>query len=244
MISKENFTLCSLLLKTRKEYNVNLELLLNEMDKAPQNSVIVASEVCLTGFDYEHFEAAAAFTLVALPQILEASTNKIIIFTVIEKIEGKFYNSAYALYNQKVIHKQSKHHLFLLGDEQKYFSRGDENEIIVFEIDGIKFAILICFELRFKTLWKKLEGADIIAIPAQWGKPRAEHFQILTKALAIMNECYIVASDANNDDTTALSGVISPFAKVSLNSGLKALYLPYKANEIKKMRRYLNIGIE
>ena len=243
MTSKNSYTLVPLLLETSSHYEKNLSCFIAEIEKAPDFSIIVAPEVCLTGFDYKDFEEAASFGKRALEELLQFSTNKIITFTMIEKVENRFYNYAYVLYKNKIIHKQAKYKLFQFGGEGKYFSEGREEDIKIFEIDGIKFALLICFELRFKELWLQLEGADIILVPAQWGKIRSEHFQTLTNALALLNECYVVASDANNSDTTALSGVIDPFGQEVRNSGLKAIYEPYRPEQIKKMRRYLDIGI-
>jgi len=244
MTSKQTFTLCSLLLETLPNYEENLNNLITEIKKAPSSSIIVAPEVCLTGFDYENFESAATFSKQALGELLKLSSDKIITLTIIEKEKDEFFNNAYVLYKNRVVHKQAKHHLFKFGGEGEYFTEGSEEEILSFEIDGIKFALLICFELRFKKLWQKLEGVDVFMILAQWGKLRSEHFQTLTKALAIMNECYVIASDANNSDTTALSGIIDPFGEEVRNSGLRAIYKPYESSKIKKMRRYLDIGIK
>jgi len=248
MTSKKQFTLVSLLLETLPNYEENLHNLITEINNSPNHSIIVAPEVCLTGFDYENFEEAACFSTEALKTLLQLSSDKIITLTIIEKeiiaSQECFYNYAYVLYKNRVVHKQAKHHLFKFGGEAKYFSEGKEEDIKCFSIDGIKFALLVCFELRFKKLWQKVEGADVILLPAQWGKIRSEHFQTLTNALALMNECYVVASDADNRDTTALSGVIDPFGQEVRNSGLKAIYEPFEPTKIKKMRRYLDIGIK
>lgn len=248
MTSKKQFSLVSLLLETLPSYEENLHNLTTEIENSPSHSIIVAPEVCLTGFDYEHFEDAAHFSKEALETLLKLSSDKIITLTMIEKeivdSQERFYNYAYVLYKNRVVHKQAKHHLFKLGGEAKYFSEGREEDIKCFNIDGIKFALLICFELRFKKLWQKVEGADVILVPAQWGKIRSDHFKTLSNALAVMNECYVVVSDADNSDTTALSGVVDPFGQEVRNSGLKAIYEPFELMQIKKMRRYLDIGIE
>ena len=103
--------------------------------------------------------------------------------------------------------------------------------------------ILICFELRFKHFWKQLEGSDIIAIPSRWGKLRTQNFISLTNALAIVNQCYIVASDSSNEDFTAQSGIITPFGEETRNNSLKLLSQAFELSEIKKMRRYMDVGI-
>ena len=127
--------------------------------------------------------------------------------------------------------------------KHEHFTTGDEANIAPFVFERIKIGILICFELRFKSLWQQLEGCDIIAVPAQWGKLRAEHFVTLTNALGVINQCYIVASDAANDDTSGMSGIITPFGGEIRNSGAEVLASHYEARTVESMRRYLNVGI-
>jgi predicted amidohydrolase len=103
---------------------------------------------------------------------------------------------------------------------------------------------MICFELRFIELWKKLQGADIICIPSMWGEPRKEHFETLTKALAITNQCYVIASNSSNVDMASSSGIINPFGKYIRDDSANILIDTYDQNEIKKMRRYMNIGLK
>ncbi len=83
-----------------------------------------------------------------------------------------------------------------MGDEDKHLLAGDESEIKPFEIDGVKYGVLICFELRYKELWKKLEGCDVILLPSQWGEPRKRHLEILSQALAIMNQCFVLVANS------------------------------------------------
>jgi len=237
--------LCTLRFNTEDStYEENLRTLHSLIDEAPDSAIIVAPEVCLTNFDYDHFDEAADFTEIALPSLLQKSEIKTIILTVIERRSDGIYNVAKILHKGRVIHEQAKAYLFKFGGEHDYFAEGSSDEIVLFEIDGIKMGIMICFELRFKTLWKKLEGADIIAIPSQWGKLRTQHFLSLTNALAIMNQCYVLASDTSNSDMTGMSGIISPFGEDVRNVEKACLNGLYSEKEIIKMRRYLDVGIE
>ena len=225
-------------------YQDNLTTLTKLIKDTPEDSIILAPEVCLTGFDYDNFEDAANFSLIAMPKLLELSKTRIISLTMIEKDEkGDIYNHAKVLHNEKVLHVQSKNRLFKLGNEDKFFKEGEDEHLSVFEVDGIKFGLLICFELRFKNYWIDLEGADIILVPARWGKIRSENFKVLTQSLAIINQCYVMASDASNDDCTSMSGIITPFGKDQRNGNNLCLKEPYDAKEIKRMRRYLAVGI-
>jgi len=47
-------TLCSLLFRTTSNYSDNLTTLLKLINEADENSLIVAPEVCLTGYDYAY----------------------------------------------------------------------------------------------------------------------------------------------------------------------------------------------
>lgn len=238
-----SFKLISLLCKTEDSYEYNLQELLKHIKKSPDKSLIVAPEVCLTGFDYANLESTCAFALRATTKIEEISKNKIIILTMLEKRDDKVYNMAKVFYDGRVIYERAKARLFRIGDEHKFMEEGSDEEFKIIEVLGMKIAILICFELRFKELWKKAEGADIIAVPSWWGKPRTEHFQIFTQTLAVMNQCYVVASDSLNEECTQKSSIISPRGEVLFNEDRVSLEVLYKQKEIDVMRRYIDVGI-
>lgn len=185
-----------------------------------------------------------AFTSYATEEIKKISKNKIIILTILERRDDGVYNFAKIFHNCEVVYEQAKAKLFKFGDEHKYMTAAQEEDINIVEVDGIKIGILICFEMRFKSLWQRVEGADIIAVPAWWGKPRAENFKTLTQALAVINQCYVVASDSLNEDCTAMSGIITPFGVVNRNGNKPCLEVEYNEKEIRKMRKYMDVGIE
>jgi len=237
-------SLCTLQFSTSPNYEDNLHTLNKLIKQTPENSIVLAPEVCLTGFDYDNFEEAASFSQKAIEELLQLSQMRVLVLSVIEKQDNnKFYNIAKVLHKGKIVHEQCKNKLFKLGDEDKYFTQGPIEHLSLFEIDGVKLGLLICFELRFKNYWQDLEGADIILIPSRWGKLRSENFEVLTQALAVMNQCYVLASDASNEDCTAMSGIISPFGQTERNRNESCLIKPYDKQEIRRMRRYLNVGI-
>ena len=244
MTTSKTRPIISLCFETDVDFEKNLDRLITLIDEAPEDAIIVAPEVALSGFAYERFEEAAVFTEHALEKLSHHLEHRLLIFTAITKEGESFYNIAYAIHNGTILHTQAKAKLFALGNEHNYFSAGEEGAIAPFEFDGIKIGILICFELRFKTLWQQQEGCDIIAVPAQWGKLRSEHFVTLTNALALMNQCYVIASDAANEDTSAMSGIITPFGGEIRNSGSESLTSHYESRTVESMRRYLNVGIQ
>jgi len=236
--------LCSLKFRTQgRTYEENLDTLLALIDETPANAVVLAPEVCLSNFDYEAFDRAADFSLHADARLCEKSRGRTVILTMIIRKEEGAFNVARVYHDGSLVHEQPKAKLFALGEEDRWFTAGDTDGITLFEAGGIRMGILICFELRFTALWERLRGAEIIFVPAQWGRLRASHYDILGKALAVANQCYVVQSDTDNEDTTGQCGIVTPFGECVRNEAQGALVQPFDPMEVKKMRRYLDTGI-
>jgi deaminated glutathione amidase len=115
---------------------------------------------------------------------------------------GKFYNTS-VLINRDggIVARYRKIHLFdvnLSNGEKHYESErimpGDD--IVTAEIDGITFGLTICYDLRFPELYRllTLRGAQIIMVPAGFTLHTGrDHWEVLLRARAIENLCYIVA---------------------------------------------------
>lgn len=239
MSTKTNLPVITLQLKNHKKYKKNLAKLLNYLDRYKSRSLIVAPEVCLSDYDFEHIDEAVLFGEIALQKLLEKVNKQILVLTLLCKDGADYTNDAVVIHKGKVVHRQSKHKLFLLGDEHKYLNVGSESNIKLFEIDGVKYGLLICFELRFKKLWKRLEGADVIMVPSQWGIARKRHLEVLSGALAIMNQCYVIVSNSSKEDMASSSGIFSPSGGVVMDDMMEAIEGEIDFSLIKKMRRYL-----
>ena len=236
--------LISLQLKTSTNFHQNLSKLIKKIEKAPSDSIILAPELFLTGYSYDRLDEASILTQKAINVLKFLSHKKIIAITMTTKADNKYFNTLYIFNNGSIVHTQSKVELFVLDDERKYFSKGNIEDIQIVNINGIKIATLICFELRFIDLINRVQGADIILVPAMWGVLRKENYETLTQALAVTNQCYVIASDSANKNMAKSSAIISPFGKVIKDDNSKVISSLYDKKEIKKMRRYLNVGIK
>jgi len=236
--------LVALQFKTTSNFENNLSKLIALIEQTPIGSYIVAPELILSGYAYNRLDEAANITNKAKKILLDLSSNKTITITMTTKKDNQYFNTLYIFHKNKIAHTQSKVKLFLLGDEDKYFTSGNLEDIKIVEIDGLKVASLICFELRFIDIWKQIQGADIIFIPAMWGKIRKENFETLTQAIAVINQCFVCASGSSNDDMASSSGVISPFGETFRDDNLEIISQKINLQEIKKMRKYMNIGLK
>ena len=118
-------------------------------------------------------------------------------------LEGKFYNTS-VLINREgaIVATYRKIHLFDVelanGDKHAESERivaGDQ--LVTVEIDGITFGLAICYDLRFPELFRalKLRGAQILLLPASFTLHTGrDHWEILVRARAIENQCYVVAA--------------------------------------------------
>ncbi|MDQ7085082.1 MAG: carbon-nitrogen hydrolase family protein [Sulfurovum sp.] len=231
----------SLQLSTTSKYQDNLTSLLSYLHTYEEKHIIIAPEVCLTGFDYAQMETSAKFSSKALKTLQKVINEQILILTLILKEGESFINQAVVIHKHKIIHTQEKVKLFKLADEDLYFSAGKQQGIKPFEIEGISYAILICFELRFKELWKQIEGVDVIFIPARWGKLRKNHLEILSSALAVMNQCYVVVSNTCDEDMASSSAIISPSGVSTRDDSKHVIESTIECSQIRKMRRYIRL---
>ena len=229
----------TLQLPSHKRYQENLDTLLFHLKEHQDKHIVVAPEVFLTALDYEHMATAAKFSANALKTLKKEVDEQIVVLTLILEEGDNFVNQAVVIHKHKIIHRQEKVKLFKLGDEDLYFQAGKKKKIKPFEIDGVKYAILICFELRFKELWEQVEGADVVIIPSRWGKLRKTHMEVLSRALAVMNQCYVIVSNSSDADMASSSSIISPTGEVTMNDALEAVEGSIDFREIKKMRRYI-----
>ena len=238
---KGDFLVATFQNKTLDTYEKNLHTLLDYVQNTQAN-LILAPELALTNFDYDHFEEAAAFYEQALKELLVVVETKIVVLTMTVKEGNDFFNRAVVIHNHQVVHQQDKYKLFKLGNEEKYFKAGEEERIVKFEINGVSYAILICFELRFKTLWKRIEGAEVVLIPARWGKSRTEHLKVLSQALAIMNQSFVVVSNAADEDMALASAIISPWGEVYLDEASAVIEKRIELKEVKRVRRLITLS--
>jgi len=226
-------------LPSQKRYQSNLDTLLEAIRRYQDKDLIVAPEVFLTAYDYEHLSTAAKFSAKALKLLKQEIGEQILVFTLLIEEKGLFYNQAVVIHKHRIVHRQEKVKLFKLGDEDIYLAPGRKKRIKPFEIEGVKYAILICFELRFKSLWEQIEGADVVFVPARWGLPRKRHLEILSQALAVMNQCYVLVANSSDPDMASSSAIISPNGDVVMDDRTEAIEGRVDFREIKKIRRYI-----
>jgi predicted amidohydrolase len=99
------------------------------------------------------------------------------------------------------------------------------NEIVYADIDGHRFGLTICYDLRFPELFRSLAlmGCEAIFLPAAFTlQTGRDHWEILIRARAIENSCYMLASGLvgkheSGGDTYGHSMIVDPWGTVVSN---------------------------
>jgi predicted amidohydrolase len=95
-------------------------------------------------------------------------------------------------------------------------------ETVVSDIAGVPTGLSICYDLRFPELYRRLaiDGAKVIVVPAAFMMHTGrDHWEVLLRARAIENQCYVVAAGQIGDHEPARtcfgrSMIIDPWGTV------------------------------
>jgi predicted amidohydrolase len=83
--------------------------------------------------------------------------------------------------------------------ESDWVEAGDLAEPQTFELDGLRFGLMTCYDLRFPEVGRLLvdAGADVFLVPAEWvrGPLKEHHWRTLLHARAIENTVFVAAAD-------------------------------------------------
>jgi predicted amidohydrolase len=68
---------------------------------------------------------------------------------------------------------------------------------VVVDVDGVRVGLSICYDLRFPELYRRLaiDGAHLLLVPAAFMLHTGrDHWEVLLRARAIENQCYVAAA--------------------------------------------------
>jgi predicted amidohydrolase len=77
------------------------------------------------------------------------------------------------------------------------------SETVTVDVEGVPVGLSICYDLRFPELYRRLAvtgGARVIVVPAAFTTHTGrDHWEVLLRARAIENQCYVVAAGQIGD---------------------------------------------
>ena len=157
----------------------------------------VLPEMWSSGYDYKHLSQLAEETPRVRAALREFSARHgmVIVGSLPEKSDGKIYNTAYIIDRGGDLASYRKLHLFSTMGEDRFLAAGDQLQVVPTSVG--RLGVAICYDLRFPEFFRKLalEGAEILCIPAEWPKPRQDHWRTLLRARAIENQFFVAAAN-------------------------------------------------
>ena len=129
-----------------------------------------------------------------------------------------------------IVHPDGSHspiyekvHPFGFTEEPEHYAAGDR--VVIERVGPFRVAPSVCYDLRFPELHRLsvVAGAEILAIGANWPRPRAAHWRALVIARAIENQAFVIATNRTGSDPTfdygGASLIVDPEGRILAEAG-------------------------
>jgi omega-amidase len=184
-----------------------------------QTDIVILPELFNTGFSMNPEtlgEAPGEETYVWMKEI-SLKGNFGICGSYIVREKDRFHNRLYFVSPEGQVWHYDKRHLFTMGEENRFLSRGTQQ--VAFSFRGVRIRPLICYDLRFPVWSRSGKEIDLIICSANWPVARKEVWNILTRARAIENQCYVagvnrIGTDGNQIKYCGDSRIVNPYGEV------------------------------
>ncbi len=223
--------LCANILKKRMEISLlqtniswnspqqNLKRATEMIEQAGKADLYVLPEMFTTGFatQPEGIADSTGEGLQWMKQMARQTDAAIVGSIATDLGGGKYANRMYFVKPDGSVIHYDKHHLFSFGGENLYYTAGQKRMIV--EWRGVKFLLMVCYDLRFPLWNRNREEYDCALYVANWPTSRLEAWKTLLKARAIENQCYVCGVNrVGNDSACDYSGgtmFIDPYGRVA-----------------------------
>jgi len=203
------------------EVEANLETI-ERLGSGVDADLWVLPELCLSGYELadpvqaEAVSQVAAASDPALARLIRLARthSATLVGGFVERAGQCLYNAAFVLTPAGVAGTYRKVHLF--GDEPRLFTPGDLG-FPVFELDGWRLGVLVCFDWMFPEAARTLAlaGADVLAHPSNLVLPWAQQAM---QVRALENGVYVLTANRVGSDRaltfTGRSQAVDPRGRV------------------------------
>jgi omega-amidase len=198
--------------------------LLNKAKREHDPDIVVLPETWNVGFFPENVAELAddekgSFSASLISEWANKNQVNVVAGSIAVVEEGVVKNRAFVFNRSgETVASYDKIHLFSPGKEDHFFEHGTKR--VTFELDGITCGLIICYDLRFPELTRRLalDGAQVLFVPSEWPYPRVAHWQVLSRARAIENQIFVVTCNgvgtAGELRFCGHSSIIDPFGEV------------------------------
>ena len=175
------------------------------MADAPDGDLYVLPEMWSTGFATQPEGIACPESdndaLGWMQQTAQARQCAISGSLAIRADDGSYRNRHYFVNGRAgETYYYDKHHLFSYGSENQFYTSGQQHTIVNYM--GFRLLLQTCYDLRFPCWSRYADGReyDAIICVANWPSSRQSAWQLLLRARAIENQCYMIGVNRVGDD--------------------------------------------
>lgn len=187
------------------------------LGSAPESDLFIFPEMFTTGFTMEP-EKTAGKAKLALEWLKRQAEifDAAVCATVPCDYDGGFYNRCVFIKPNGETSIYDKRHLFTYSGEDERYTHGHDR--VVVEWRGVRFLLQVCYDLRFPVFSRNRKDYDVALYLANWPESRRAVWDILLKARAIENQCYVAGVNRVGDDPMCHynggTAIISPYGTV------------------------------
>lgn len=197
------------------------------IENCGKSDLLVLPEMFATGFCMNPSEIAEPQNGETAEWMLQIAKkhDAAVAGSVATVVNGKYFNRLYFAKPDGELAYYDKRHLFTYGGEDKQYSQGEDRVIVDFR--GARILLQVCYDLRF-PVWSRNRGDyDIAIYVASWPVGRIKVWDLLLRARAVENQCYVVGTNRVGTDPicvyTGSSAIIHPYGHPIAKCALDAV---------------------
>lgn len=208
-----------------EDKKANMQMLQHKIESIKERTeVVILPEMFTTGFSMKNELLAEKMDGETIQWMRKIASAKKIILTgsiIIEQKEQYFNRLIWMLPNGEYGY-YDKRHLFAYGKEDEHYTAGDKK--LIASVKGWKINLQICYDLRFPVWSRQTPGGiedkyEILLNVANWPAKRSVAWNILLRARAIENQCFVVGVnrtgvDGNKNLYNGQSSIIDPLGAI------------------------------
>ena len=185
-------------IENRKNLDEKINALSNDID------LIILPEMFTSGFTMNPSVVAEPMNGETIFWLKKMSKNKDCALTgsLVISENNNFYNRMVFVFPNGEIQFYDKKHLFTLAGENVVYTSGEQKVIVKYNDWNI--CLQVCYDLRFPVFSRNTENYDALIYVANWPKVRTNAWDILLKARAVENLCYVIGVNRVGTDNNTL----------------------------------------
>lgn len=166
--------------------------------------LLVLPEMCTTGFtmDASQAEPLDGRGVMGLRAVARAAGISMIAGVALRESPNgseRVVNAALVLDEDgELLGLYRKQRVFAYAGEHEVYASGDAP--LVVSLGGVRIAPFVCYDLRFPELFRRVaRDVDAFVVIANWPASRRAHWDVLVRARAIEDQCFVVAVNRVGD---------------------------------------------